>query len=82
MRTYLAVGAMLGAMVLAAKVAHADDAVPSGPARLDFDDRLVKGQRHGTGTVYIFERQKVELRSMVKHPHSFRQRIIITVFED
>ena len=82
MRTYLAVGAMIGAMMLAPKIANADDAAPTGPTRLDFDDRLVKGQRHGTGTVYIFERQKVELRSMVKHPHSFRHRIIITVFED
>lgn len=62
--------------------AHADDSVPAGPARVDFDDRLVKGQRHGTGMVYIFERQKVELRSMVNRPHSFRHRIVITVFED
>lgn len=82
MRTYLALVAVLGAIVFAPQVAHADDAAPTGPTRVDFDDRLVKGQRHGTGTVYIFERQKVELRSMVKHPHSFRHRIVITVFED
>ena len=82
MRTFLALGAVIGAMLLAPQKTLADDAVPSGPTRVDFDDRLVKGQRHGTGTVYIFERQKVELRSMVKHPHSFRHRIVITVFED
>ena len=53
-----------------------------GPSRVDFDDRLVKGQRRGTGAIYIFERQKVELRSMVKKPRSFRRRIVMTVFEE
>lgn len=54
----------------------------AGPSRVDFDDRLIKGQRTGTGSVYIFERQKVDLKSMVKKVHSFRERIILTVFEE
>ena len=51
-----------------------------GQGRVDFDDRLVQGQRQGTGAVYIFERQKVELPSMLRRPRSFRERIIRTVF--
>lgn len=65
---------------LTAAQARAQEGLQTGPARVDFDDRLVKGQRHGTGSVYIFERQKVEMKSMVKKPHSFRNRIIVTVF--
>jgi hypothetical protein len=72
---------LLGTLVAGTAQAQGN-AVPSGPSRVDFDDRLVKGQRRGTGSVYIFERQKVELRSMVKKPHSFRRRIVVTVFEE
>lgn len=60
----------------------AQAAVSEGPARVDFDDRLVRGQRRGAGSVYIFQREKVELRSMVVRPRSFRQRIVATVFKD
>jgi hypothetical protein len=68
-------------VILGALPAFAQD-VSTGPSRVDFDDRLIKGQRQGTGSVYIFERQKVDLKSMVKKPHSFRERIILTVFEE
>ena len=59
--------------------AHAREAAVTGPSRVDFDDRLVSGQRRGTGAVYIFERQKVDIKSMVKKPQSYRQRIIASV---
>ena len=67
-------------LAMGATRAQAQEGLQTGPARVDFDDRLVKGQRHGTGSVYIFERQKVDMKSMVKKPHSFRNRIIVTVF--
>lgn len=60
----------------------ADEPLQTGPSRVDFDDRLIKGQTQGTGSVYIFERQKVEMRSMVRKLRSFRERIIQTVFEE
>ena len=63
-----------------ANAAPAGDALQTGPSRVDFDDRVVKGQTQGTGSVYIFERQKVEMRSMVHKTRSFRERIITTVF--
>jgi hypothetical protein len=71
---------MLG--VSMAVSARADEGISTGPSRVDFDDRLIKGQRQGTGSVYIFERQKVDLKSMVKKMRSFRERIVLTVFEE
>ncbi len=73
--------AMVFLILGTSSMALADD-MSGGPSRVDFDDRLIKGQRQGTGSVYIFERQKVDLKSMVKKVHSFRERIILTVFEE
>ena len=79
MRMRVALFFLLGIM---AGSASADEGVSTGPSRVDFDDRLIKGQRQGTGSIYIFERQKVDLKSMVKKMRSFRERIILTVFEE
>lgn len=54
----------------------------SGPTRMDFDERLIKGQTTKAGSVYIFDRQESEIRSLVKRKRSFRWKIIRTVFEE
>jgi hypothetical protein len=74
--------ALLAGLASSRLVHAAEGEMSAGPSRVDFDDRLIKGQRQGTGSVYIFERQKVDLKSMVKKIHSFRERIILTVFEE
>jgi hypothetical protein len=53
-----------------------------GPSRVDFDDRLIKGQTTKAGSVYIYDRQEIDIRSLVRRGRSFRQRIIRTVFEE
>lgn len=74
---------MLALQLLLPLWAHlaAAPAPAEGPARVEFDDRLVRGQRHGAGAVYLFQRERVEMRSMVARPRSFRQRIVQTVFQ-
>jgi hypothetical protein len=49
--------------------------------RLEFDGRLVQGQTARSGAVYLFERARSELRSMVRERRSYRDEIIRTVFE-
>lgn len=46
-----------------------------GPARVDFDDRLIQGQTNKSGAIYIFERKSSDLRSMVRRRKSFRKEI-------
>ena len=53
-----------------------------GPTRVNFDERLIKGQTTKAGSVYIFDRQQSQLRSLVKRDRSFRHKIIRTVFEE
>lgn len=53
-----------------------------GPTRVDFDDRLIKGQTTKAGSVYIYDRQEIDIRSLVKRTRSFRARVIRTVFEE
>ncbi len=53
-----------------------------GPTRVDFDDRLIKGQTARAGSVYIYDRQEIDIRSLVRRTRSFRARIIRTVFEE
>jgi len=53
-----------------------------GPTRVDFDDRLIKGQTTKAGSVYIYDRQEIDIRSLVSKVRSFRARIIRTVFEE
>jgi hypothetical protein len=54
----------------------------TGPSRVDFDERIIKGQRGTTGGIYIFARQTVTFKDMVQKPRSFRQRTIMTVFNE
>ncbi len=53
-----------------------------GPTRVNFDERLIKGQTTKAGSVYIFDRQESEIRSLVDRKRSFRKKIIRTVFEE
>ena len=53
-----------------------------GPTRVDFDDRLIRGQTTKAGSVYIYDRQEIDIRSLVKRTRSFKARIIRTVFEE
>jgi hypothetical protein len=53
-----------------------------GPTRIDFDERLIKGQTTKAGSVYIYDRQEINIRSLVRRGRSFRHRIIRTVFEE
>ncbi len=53
-----------------------------GPTRVDFDDRLIKGQTSKAGSVYIYDRQSIDIRSLVNRVRSFRARIVRTVFEE
>lgn len=53
-----------------------------GPTRVEFDDRLIKGQTTKTDSVYIYDRQEIEIRSLVNKTRSFRAKIIRTVFEE
>jgi hypothetical protein len=48
--------------------------------RLEFDGRLVQGQTARSGAVYLFERARSELRSMVRERQSYREEIVRSVF--
>ena len=53
-----------------------------GPTRVDFDDRLIKGQTTKADSVYIYDRQQIEIRSLVQKARTFRPKIIRSVFEE
>ena len=53
-----------------------------GPTRVNFDERLIKGQTTKAGSVYIFDRQESEIRSLVDRKRKFRDKIIRTIFEE
>ena len=53
-----------------------------GPTRVNFDERLIRGQTTKAGSVYIYDRQEIEIRSLVNRKRSFRHKIIRTVFEE
>jgi len=64
--------------------APSDDNAPimstrRGPARVDFDDRLIQGQTNKSGAIYIFERKSSELHSMVRRRTSFRDEIFRSI---
>jgi hypothetical protein len=50
--------------------------------RLEFDGRLVQGQTARSGAVYLFERARSDLRSMVRERQSYRDEIVRTVFPE
>jgi hypothetical protein len=62
--------------------AFAQEAAYHGPTRVNFDERLIKGQTAKSGSVYIFERQEMTAQSLLNRKRSFRQRTIRTVFEE
>lgn len=69
----------------AAPAAPASDLVPTtqfrGPARIDFDDRLIQGQTNKSGAVYLFDRKETGISSMVKRRKSFRHLTIRSVYD-
>jgi hypothetical protein len=50
--------------------------------RVEFDGRLVQGQTAKSGAIYLFARQRTDLRSMVRERESYRKEILRTVFTD
>jgi hypothetical protein len=67
----------------AASGAQATSGAPPtrGPARIDFDDRLIQGQTNKSGAVYLYDRKELQTKSMVKRRESFRQEILSTVYD-
>lgn len=60
----------------------AASAPPSrGPARIDFDDRLIQGQTNKSGAVYLYDRKELKTRSMIKERESFRSETLSTVYD-
>ena len=55
--------------------------VAQGASRVEFEDRLIKGQTAKTGAIQIYRRQPVEIRSLLRAKRSFLQRAIRQVFE-
>ena len=58
------------------------DALAAGQQRIDFDERLIKGQTAKAGGVYLFDRKQIDGEILVRRSRLFRQRIIRTVFEE
>jgi len=52
-----------------------------GPARIDFDDRLIQGQTNKSGAVYLYERKELKTRSMIKMRDSFREETVGSVYD-
>jgi len=66
----------------AASGATASASPPSrGPARIDFDDRLIQGQTNKSGAVYLYDRKELKTRSMIKERESFRSETLSTVYD-
>ena len=76
----LKIAALMVALVMSSSTAVAQGY--RGPTRVDFDERLIKGQTTKAGSVYIYDRQEIDIRSLVRRSRSFRERIIRTVFEE
>ncbi len=54
----------------------------SGPARIEFDDRLVQGQTNKANAIYLFERRESALRSLLKKRTQFHDEIDETLEEE
>jgi hypothetical protein len=62
--------------------AAASGAPPTrGPARIDFDDRLIQGQTNKSGAVYLYDRKELKTRSMIRERENFRSEILSTVYD-
>ncbi len=46
-----------------------------GPARIEFDDRLVQGQTNKANAIYLFERRESSMRSLLKKRINFHNEI-------
>lgn len=46
-----------------------------GPARIEFDDRLVQGQTNKANAIYLFERRESAMRSLLKKRTNFHDEI-------
>jgi hypothetical protein len=49
--------------------------VRRGMARIEFDDRLIKGQTNKANAIYLFERRESALRSLLKKRAHFHDEI-------
>ncbi len=58
-----------------AEAAPEESMTTRGPARLDFDDRLVQGQSNKAGAIFLYDRKTLPLRSMVHTRTNFRDQI-------
>jgi hypothetical protein len=58
-----------------AEAPPAEQMTTRGPARLDFDDRLVQGQSNKAGAIFLYDRKNLPLRSMVRTRTNFRDEI-------
>jgi hypothetical protein len=52
-----------------------------GPTRIDFDDRLIQGQTNKSGSVYLYDRKELNVRSMIKKRDNFRDEIVSSLDE-
>lgn len=52
-----------------------DAGARKGPARIEFDDRLVQGQTNKANAIYLFERRESALRSLLKKRTDFHDEI-------
>ena len=52
-----------------------------GPARIDFDDRLIQGQSNKSGAVYLYDRKELKIRSMIKKRENFRDEIVGSLYD-
>ncbi|WP_228565433.1 hypothetical protein [Myxococcus sp. AB036A] len=65
-----------------AATASSNNALPQrGPARIDFDDRLIQGQTNKSGAVYLYDRKELKTRSMIRERESFRSETLSTVYD-
>ena len=55
--------------------APVDTGTRKGPARIEFDDRLVQGQTNKANAIYLFERRESALRSLLKKRSDFHDEI-------
>ncbi len=55
--------------------APVDTGTRKGPARIEFDDRLVQGQTNKANAIYLFERRESALRSLLKKRSNFHDEI-------
>jgi len=76
--TWLAKVALVAALVSWAAPLAAEER--AAPKRIDFDERLIKGQLAKAGSVYIYDRQEAKIRSLLRLKRSFREAILRTVY--